>query len=83
MAGPEGWLARLSRVNPTTIFLAALVFIVIALFAPGAVGGVLLLFLALVLGALALHSPRQTPGVTMLRLVATTLVLALALAKIL
>lgn len=82
MSVSEGLLRRLSRLNPTSVFLGTLAFILIAFFVPGIAGGVLLLVLLLVLVALAVHSPRQAPAATVLRLVALTLVLVLALTKI-
>jgi hypothetical protein len=76
-------LARLARVNPTTVFLAALVLVLAGLFAPGAVGGVLLLALAVGLAALLVTTwPVQPPGTRMLRLVLLTGLLAVALIKI-
>ncbi len=62
MSVSEGLLRRLGRLNPTTVFLGALVFVLVALFVPGVVGGVLLLILLLVLGVLAIHGSRQTPA---------------------
>ncbi|MGN9910997.1 DUF6703 family protein [Phytohabitans sp. LJ34] len=38
--------ARLARVNPTAAFLGALVVVLVGLFAPGVIGGVVLLALA-------------------------------------
>jgi len=38
--------ARLARVNPTTAFLGALVVVLVGLFAPGVIGGFVLLALA-------------------------------------
>lgn len=77
-------LARLARVNPTTVFLAALVLVLVALFAPGAVGGVLLL--ALAAGLVWLMSVTwavQAPATRVIRLVVLTLLLTVALAKLL
>ncbi|BCB79319.1 hypothetical protein ACFQ1L_10895 [Phytohabitans flavus] len=38
--------ARLARINPTAAFLGALVVVLIGLFAPGVIGGAVLLALA-------------------------------------
>ena len=77
-------LARLARANPTTVFLAALVLVLVALFAPGIIGGALLLALAAGLGALLVTTwPVQTPATRVARLVILTLLVAFGLAKIL
>jgi phosphoglycerol transferase MdoB-like AlkP superfamily enzyme len=78
-------LARLSRLNPTTVFLGTLVFFLVGLFVPGLAGAVLLLVLALALGTLAVATWRvagQHPGVRALRLVVLLLLLAVALYKL-
>ncbi|ROT27117.1 hypothetical protein [Micromonospora sp. HM5-17] len=76
-------LARLARVNPTTAFLAALVLVLVAFFAPGVVGGLLLLALAGLLGfLLAMTWTVQTPGARAVRLVILTVLVAVALLKI-
>ncbi|MEU4480733.1 DUF6703 family protein [Micromonospora sp. NPDC023966] len=77
-------LARLVRLNPTTVFLAALVLVLVGLFAPGAVGGVVLL--ALAAGPVWLMTvtwPVQAPATRVLRLLLLTLLIAVALAKLL
>lgn len=80
----SSWLARLARVNPTAVFLTALVLVLVALFAPGIVGGGLLLVLAVALGALLVPTwPVQTPATRGLRLVVLTLLVTAALIKIL
>lgn len=77
-------LARLSRLNPTVVFLATLVLVLVGLFAPGPVGGGLLLVLAAVLVWLMVVTwPVQAMGTRVLRLVMLTLLLAVALAKLL
>lgn len=76
-------VTRLARVGPTAVFLVALALVLVALFAPGIVGGVLLLALAGLLGVLLATSwPVQTPGTRMVRLVLLTLLVAFALMKI-
>ncbi|MEV0428869.1 DUF6703 family protein [Micromonospora sp. NPDC049836] len=77
-------LARLSRLNPTVVFLATLVVVLVGLFAPGALGGGVLLALAAVLVWLMVVTwPVQAVGTRVLRLVMLTLLLAVALAKLL
>ncbi|MGC5021887.1 DUF6703 family protein [Micromonospora sp. DT47] len=77
-------LARLARVNPTTMFLATLVLVMVAFFAPGPVGGVLLLALAAgLVFLLATTWPVQTPRTRVLRLVMLTLLITVALVKLL
>jgi hypothetical protein len=78
-----GWLSRLARVNPTTTFLATLVLVLVALFAPGIIGGGLLLLLAAGLAALMTTTwPVQRPQTRAVRLLMLTLLVAVALAKI-
>ncbi|WP_372441562.1 DUF6703 family protein [Plantactinospora mayteni] len=77
-------LTRLARVNPTGVFLAALVLVLVGLFAPGIVGGALLLALAVGLAALLVTTwPVQRPATRILRLVILTLLVGAALMKIL
>ncbi|GIG92730.1 hypothetical protein [Plantactinospora endophytica] len=77
-------LTRLARVNPTTVFLAALVLVLVGLFAPGIVGGALLLALAAGLAALLVTTWRvQSPATRMIRLMILTLLVGAALTKIL
>ncbi|KWV32220.1 DUF6703 family protein [Micromonospora rifamycinica] len=76
-------LVRLARVNPTSVFLAALALVLVALFAPGPVGGVLLLALATgLVYLLAVTWPVQAPQTRVLRLVMVTLLVTVALVKI-
>lgn len=78
-----GWLFRLARVNPTTAFVATLALVLVALLAPGAIGGGLLLLLAVALAALmALTWPVQRPQTRLVRLLMLTLLVAAALSKI-
>ncbi|MEU2616036.1 DUF6703 family protein [Micromonospora sp. NPDC007271] len=77
-------LARLARLNPTAVFLATLALVLVALFAPGPAGGALLLALAaLLVWLMAATWPVQRPATRMLRLVMLTLLIAVALAKLL
>ncbi|MEU5725965.1 DUF6703 family protein [Micromonospora sp. NPDC047738] len=73
-----------ARLNPTAVFLATLVLVLVALFTPGAVGGVLLLALAAgLVWLMSVTWPVQSPGTRVLRLLMLTLLLAVALAKLL
>ncbi|HEU5109019.1 MAG TPA: DUF6703 family protein [Micromonosporaceae bacterium] len=86
MTGPDKTdpLARLARLNVTAVFLAALAFILIALFAPGIVGGALLLALAAALALLLVRTwPVQPPRTRALRLTVLALLVVAALVKIL
>ncbi|MEU4680722.1 MULTISPECIES: DUF6703 family protein [Micromonospora] len=77
-------LGRLARVNPTAVFLITLALVLVALFAPGVIGGVLLLALAAVLVALlATTWPVQAPQTRLVRLLMLTLLVAVALVKLL
>ncbi|SCL38472.1 hypothetical protein GA0070624_6227 [Micromonospora rhizosphaerae] len=77
-------LARLARVNPTAVFLATLVLVLVALFDPGRVGGVLLLALAAALfWLLARTWPVQAPATRVIRLLILMLLVTVALAKLL
>jgi len=74
----------LARLNPTAVFLAALAVVLVALFAPGPVGGLLLLALAAgLIWLMTLTWPLQAPATRVLRLVILTLLIAVALAKLL
>jgi energy-coupling factor transporter transmembrane protein EcfT len=76
-------LARLARVNPTTVFLAGIAFVLVALFAPGIIGGALLLLLAIALGVLATVTwAAQPPAARAIRLVILVLLVGAALGKI-
>ncbi|TDB69668.1 DUF6703 family protein [Micromonospora sp. KC723] len=77
-------LARLARTNPTSVFLATLAVVLVAFFAPGPVGGALLLALAAGLAWLAATTWRvQAPRARVVRLLMLTLLVAAALAKLL
>jgi hypothetical protein len=77
------WLVRLARINPTAAFLTALALVLLGLFAPGLVGGAVLLALAAGLTALLVATwPVQPPHTRVLRLVILTALTAVALAKI-
>jgi hypothetical protein len=74
-------LTRLARLNPTAVFLGALVLVLLGLFVPGAVGGALLLILALVVGALVVGTWELRPATRPLRLAVLLLLLVVALTK--
>ncbi|WBB79707.1 hypothetical protein O7606_26840 [Micromonospora sp. WMMD882] len=75
---------RLARVNPTTVFLATLGLVLVGLLVPGVVGGALLLALAVGLVALLrLTWPVQTPATRVIRLLMLTLLVTVALVKLL
>ncbi|MBE1492813.1 hypothetical protein H4W31_008451 [Plantactinospora soyae] len=77
-------LVRLARANPTSVFLGVLVLVLVALFAPGIIGGALLLALAVGLAALLMTTwPVQTPATRTIRLVVLALLSIAALTKIL
>ncbi|ROO61704.1 hypothetical protein EDC02_3654 [Micromonospora sp. Llam0] len=74
---------RPGRISPTGAFLAALVLVLVGLFAPGVVGAAALLVLAAGLVWLLHRSWPAVPAAgRMFRLVALTLLVAVALAKI-
>lgn len=76
-------LSRLARLNPTTTFLAGIAYVLVALFAPGIVGGGMLLVLAIALGALAATTwPVQLPRTRVLRLAVIAMLVIAALSKI-
>ncbi len=77
-------LGRLARLSPTAVFLAALVLVLVGLFAPGPAGGVLLLALAgLLVWLMTVTWPVQKPATRVLRLFMLTLLIAVALVKLL
>jgi hypothetical protein len=77
------WLARLARLNPTTVFLATLALVLVALFTPGPVGGVLLLLLATgLVWLMSVTWAVQRPATRVLRLVMLTLLITVALIKL-
>jgi hypothetical protein len=77
-------LARLGRLNPTTVVVAAVLLFLLVLFLPGPVGGVLILAIAGGLAALLARTwpvlPRQQ---RVLRVVVIALLLAVALDRFL
>lgn len=78
------FLVRLARANPTGVFLGTLVLVLVAFFAPGIIGGALLLGLALALAALLVTTwPVQPPATRTMRLAILTLLVAAALMKLL
>ncbi|MGW0434348.1 hypothetical protein ACWDV4_17640 [Micromonospora sp. NPDC003197] len=80
----SAFLARLARLNPTVVFLATLTLVLVAFFAPGIIGGALLLALAAGLALLMVKTwPVQLPATRAVRLLALTLLVAAALVKIL
>lgn len=75
-------LARLARLNPTSVFLATLALVLIGLFAPGVLGGAVLLALAAgLITLLATTWPARPPATRMLRLLMLTVLLTVALIK--
>ena len=76
-------LSRLARVNPLAAFLATLVLVLVALFAPGIVGGVLMLALAAALAALLASTwPVQPAATRLIRVLILTGLVVIALVKI-
>lgn len=76
-------LARLARLNRTRVFLVTLVLVLVALFAPAVIGGVLLLVLAAGLAVLLVRTwSVQQPQTRGLRLIILGLLLVLALTKL-
>ena len=72
-------LARLTRINPTAAFVAALVLVLAGLLLPGIVGAALLFLLGAALAALTFTTwPVQSPSTRAVR----TLLLALLLAAV-
>ena len=77
-------LRRLARINPTTAFLIALAVLLAGFFAPGIVGGGLLILLAAAAAALTFTTwPVQTPSTRVVRLLLLSLLIGIAVAKIL
>jgi hypothetical protein len=80
----ENLLRRLSRISPTVAFLVALALLLAGLFAPGIIGGALLLLLGAALAALTFTTwPVQKPGTRAIRVILLVLLFAAAVAKIL
>ncbi|MFI6762640.1 hypothetical protein ACIBF5_26250 [Micromonospora sp. NPDC050417] len=77
-------LARLARVNPTVVFLATVIVMLVGLFAPGIIGGAVLLALAAgLLALLRVTWPVQPPATRLFRLLMLALLTTVALVKIL
>ncbi len=82
MAPSDNLMRRLSRVNPTVAFLAALALMVAGLFLPGIVGAALLFLLGAVLIALTYKTwPVQTPPTRAVRILLLVLLFAAVVAK--
>jgi hypothetical protein len=76
-------LARLSRLNPTTVFLATAVLVAAGLLAPVPIGPILLLAVAAALAALLSVTWRHgTPRSRTARVVILALLVALALVRL-
>ncbi|HET6214963.1 MAG TPA: DUF6703 family protein [Micromonosporaceae bacterium] len=76
-------LARLARLNRTTVFLVTIGVVLLALFVPGVVGGILLLALAAALAAiLAKTWPVQSPRTRVLRVLILALLVTAAINKL-
>ena len=76
--------ARLAQINPTTAFLGALVVVLVGLFAPGVIGGIVLLALAAGMIYLMTRTwPVTAPRTRTVRLIMLGLLLLAALFKIL
>lgn len=76
-------LARLARLRGTPVFLATLAVVLLVLFAPDPIGGLLLLVLAAGLAAVLVRTwPVQPPTVRVLRLLILGLLVVIALTKL-
>ncbi len=77
-------VSAVSRLNPTVVFLIAAALVLVALFVPGPVGGVLLLLVAAVATALLVGAWERLPLVgRAARLVILALLLVMALKRFL
>lgn len=75
---------RLARANPTGVFLVTLVVVLVALFTPGVVGGLLTLALAAVVAALLVTTwASQPPRLRLVRLLVLTVLVTAGLVKLL
>jgi uncharacterized protein DUF6703 len=71
-----------NRVNPTVVFLACTALVLVALFVPGPLGGVLLLLVAAVAGALLVGTWDRIPPIgRVARIAVLALVLLLAISR--
>jgi hypothetical protein len=76
-------LAGLRRLNPTTVFLIALVVALVAFLSPGAIGAILLLIIVAGLGWLLVRTwPVTPPSARALRLLVLLGLLLIAFLKI-
>jgi energy-coupling factor transporter transmembrane protein EcfT len=76
-------LARLSRLNPTTVFLATAALVIAGLLAPRPIGGILLLAITGALVALlSLTWERGTPRTRASRVVILALLVVLAVSRL-
>ncbi|MEV0715488.1 DUF6703 family protein [Asanoa sp. NPDC050611] len=79
-----GLSQRLARVNPTKAFLGALALILLGLFLPGIIGGLVLLLLAAAMIALTRMTwSVQAPQTRLVRLVLLAVLIGIAVFKIL
>lgn len=76
--------SRLARANPTAVFLVTLVVVLVALFTPGVIGGLLTLALAAVVAALVVTTGASQPTrLRVVRLLVLTLLITAGLVKLL
>lgn len=81
--GTQVLLARLSQLNPTTVFLTTAGLVIVGLAAPRPVGGILLLMLAAGVAVLLSFTWRLgTPGTRTARLVILALLVVLAIVRL-
>ena len=79
----NGLLAKLGRVNRTTVFLFTLAVVLVALFSPGVIGAILLFALAVGLTVLLRYTwPALPAGHRALRLAGIAFLLVIAVTKI-
>lgn len=75
---------RLARANPTAVFLVTLVVVLVALFTPGVIGGLLTLALAAVVATLVVTTGASQPArLRVVRLLVLTLLITAGLVKLL
>lgn len=76
--------SRLARANPTAVFLITLVVVLVALFTPGVLGGLLTLALAAVVATLVVTTGASQPArLRVVRLLVLTLLITAGLVKLL
>jgi hypothetical protein len=79
----DNLMRRLTRVNPTTAFVLALVVMLAGLFLPGIIGAALLFLLAAGLAGLTFTTwPVQRPATRVVRVVLLVLLVAAVVAKV-